>query len=102
MLELFGVDRRAESVYVTLLRQPAAGLRDIAKTLELSDGEVHDAFKQLARLSLVQPSREHPEMVCPVRPDVSLEYLLTREHAQLLRRQGQLESSRAAVAALIA
>ena len=92
VLEAFGVDRRAESVYLTLLKQPTAGVREIAEMLSLPEDEVHGALDELARLSLVRPSWENPGMIRPISPEVGLEYLLTREQAQLLRRQSQIES----------
>src|SRR5580658_2974964 len=102
MLEALGVNHCAESVYVLLLKQPMASVRELAGLLDLSEDEVHAALDELARLSLVRPSWDESGSMRPVSPDVGLEYLLTREQAQLLRRQSQIESSRAAVAALIA
>jgi hypothetical protein len=62
---------------------------------------IHDAFDELARLSLVRPSWDIPGTVRLVSPDIGLEYLLAKEQAEILRRQGQVESSRAAIATLI-
>jgi sugar-specific transcriptional regulator TrmB/DNA-binding CsgD family transcriptional regulator len=102
VLEVFGVDQQVETVYLTLLRQPAADAAEIAVETGLSADVVHQALDELARLALVRPSWEDAGTIRPVRPDIGLEYLLAREQTELLHRQNQIESSRAAIAALIA
>ncbi|HEY6312647.1 MAG TPA: LuxR C-terminal-related transcriptional regulator [Streptosporangiaceae bacterium] len=102
MLEVFGVSEHVESVYVTLLNRPTAGVQEIAKLLGLSEEQVHDALDELARLSLVRSLSEQPGTIHPVSPEIGLEYLLAREQAELLNRQHQIECSRASVAALVA
>jgi sugar-specific transcriptional regulator TrmB/DNA-binding CsgD family transcriptional regulator len=102
VLEAFGVEKETEAVYIALLNQPTAGVREIAELLGLSDGRIHQALAELARLSLVRPSWGDPRIIRPVSPDIGLQYLLAREEAELLQRQNQIESSRAAIAELIA
>jgi DNA-binding CsgD family transcriptional regulator/sugar-specific transcriptional regulator TrmB len=102
MLEVFGVERQVESVYLALLEHPAAGVRDIAHMLDISEDNVHDALDKLADLSLVGPKREGQGAIQLISPDVALSYLVARETAWLLQRQHQVENSRAAIATLIA
>lgn len=102
MLRAFGVDQQVEAVYFALLRQPAAGVGEIAVATGLSADVVHQALDRLARLALVRPSWEHPGTIRPVRPDIGLMHLLVREQTELLQRQNEVESSRAAIAALLA
>jgi sugar-specific transcriptional regulator TrmB/DNA-binding CsgD family transcriptional regulator len=102
VLELFGVGQEIESIYVAFLDHPAASAREIAGLLGITESQVHSAFDELARLSLVRSSWEEPGTIRPVRPDIGLPYLIAREQADLLRRQDQIEHSRAAIAALIA
>lgn len=102
MLEAFGVHQHVECVYVTLLNQPDLGISDIAEQLDLSEKQVHDALDELAQLSLVRPSWEDPGIIQPVNPEVGLGYLLAREQARVLRRQHEIEQTRASIEALIA
>jgi DNA-binding CsgD family transcriptional regulator/sugar-specific transcriptional regulator TrmB len=102
MLEVFGVDRQVESVYLALLEHPAAGVRDIAHMLDIREDDVHDALDKLADLSLVGPQRDGQGTIHLISPDVALSYLVAREKARLLQRQHQVENSRAAIATLIA
>jgi sugar-specific transcriptional regulator TrmB/DNA-binding CsgD family transcriptional regulator len=102
VLEALGIDHQVETVYLALLRQPAADAGEIAVATGLSADMVHQALDELARLALVRPSWENPGTIRPVRPDIGLEYLLVREQNELLERQNQIESSRAAITALIA
>lgn len=102
MLEPFGVDREIESVYIALLEHPAASAREIAELLGITESRVHSAFDELARLSLVHASAEEAGVIRPVRPDVGLQHLVTRAQVDLLKRENQIEHSRAAIAALIA
>ncbi|MDQ7911472.1 LuxR C-terminal-related transcriptional regulator [Phytohabitans sp. ZYX-F-186] len=102
MLEAFGVDPSAEKIYLAMLKQPGAGTASLAASLGWTEDAVKDALDELARLSLLRPSWEDPELLRPVLPEVGLEILLARQRAELLRRQHQIEEGRAAIEALVA
>jgi len=102
LLEAFGVDSRAESVYLAMLDHPAAGVAELAERLGLDSADVRSALDELARLSLLRPSWERPGVLRPVSPEIALESLLARQQAELLRRQHRLEEGRAALAVLLA
>jgi DNA-binding CsgD family transcriptional regulator len=82
-----------------LTQGPAVTKADRRRPLQ---SQVHTAFDELARLSLVHSSREQPGAISPVRPDIGLQYLVARAQADLLKRQNQIEHGRTAIAALIA
>jgi sugar-specific transcriptional regulator TrmB/DNA-binding CsgD family transcriptional regulator len=102
VLEAFGIDQQVEDVYRALLDHPSADVAELATISGMPVDHVRRALDELARLSLVRPSWEDPGKIRPVRPDIGLEYLVAREHAELLRRQHQIEISRGAVTSLIA
>jgi DNA-binding CsgD family transcriptional regulator/sugar-specific transcriptional regulator TrmB len=102
VLEPFGVERRAELVYLAMLKNRDAGTADIAREVGISEAEVHHAFDQLSRLKLLRPSWESPGTLRPVSPDVGMESLLAREEAELHQRQSQIERGRSALATLLA
>lgn len=102
MLEIFGVDRQVESVYLALVGHPAAGVQDIAILLGVSEEQVHEGLDELARLSLVGPRWDTQGTIDLISPEVALGYLVAREQARLMQRQHQVESSRAAISQLIA
>lgn len=102
MLEAFGVDPVAEAVYLAMLRRPDAALHELAAHLELGEDTVRSAFDELARLALLRPSWEDPMTLWPVTPELGLEVLLTRQQAELLARQHQIERGRAALAVVVA
>lgn len=102
MLEPFGVDPVAEAVYLAMLRRPDADMDDLADHLEIDQEKVRVALDELARLALLRPSWENPEALRPVTPEFGLEALLTRQQAELLSRQHQIERGRAALAVVVA
>jgi DNA-binding CsgD family transcriptional regulator/Mn-dependent DtxR family transcriptional regulator len=102
MLEAFGVDPRAETIYLAMLRRRDAGTASLAASLGWSEDAVKAALDELARLSLLRPSWEDPAELRPVAPEVGLAALLAHQRADLLRRQHQLEEGRAAIEALVA
>ncbi len=102
MLEAFGVDSRAEIIYLAMLRRRDAGTASLAESLGWSEDAVKTALDELARLSLLRPSWEDPTELRAVAPEVGLAALLARQRADLLRRQHQIEEGRAAIEALVA
>jgi DNA-binding CsgD family transcriptional regulator len=102
VLEAFGVNPSAEKIYLAMLKQPHAGTASLAAALGWTEESVKEALDELARLSLLRPSWEDPDVLRPVLPEVGLEILLTRQRAELMRRQHQIEEGQAAIEALVA
>lgn len=102
MLEAFGIDQSAETVYLAMLRQPDAGTGTLAESLGWTVDQVKAALDELARMSLLRPSWEDPDLLRPVVPEVGLELLLARQRAELLRHQHRIEEGRAAIETLVA
>lgn len=102
MLELFGLDNRAEAIYSATLARPDASVAELADELGLSQDEVTSVLDELAERCLLRSSWADPRSLRPVRPDIALEALVAREQADLARRRKQLEEGRAAIAAIVA
>ena len=102
VLEAFGVSSTAERLYIHLLRDPNARIEDIPGQLGWSGAEVRAALDELSNLALLRTSHADPPILEPVAPDVGLESLLARRQADLLARQQQLDTGRAALAMLVA
>jgi DNA-binding CsgD family transcriptional regulator/sugar-specific transcriptional regulator TrmB len=102
MLEALGMGHEAELVYRTILEHPTWGVAEVAAHLDWHDANVRTAMDTLADLRLLRPSPGNPGQLRPVSPQVGLAALLVRSEAELNRRQSQIETSRAAVAALAA
>lgn len=100
MLEAFGVSSAAEKLYLHLLREPHLRIDSLSHELGWSQQQVRATLDELSGLALLRPSPEHPRLLRPVAPDVGLESLLAGLQAELLARQHQLESGRAALAML--
>lgn len=100
MLEAFGVSSAAEQLYLHLLREPDLRTEAISEQLGWPEHEVRATLDELSRLALLRASPAHPRTLLPVAPGVGLESLLTRLQAELVARQHQLESGRAALAML--
>jgi DNA-binding CsgD family transcriptional regulator len=101
VLETFGIDAEAEAVYLAILQEPGSGVADLAMKLRWDDDRIRAALDELARLSLLHPSWDKPEVLHPVSPDIALERLLARKEADLLHRQNEIATSRAALAVLV-
>ena len=102
MLEAFGVSPTAEKLYLHLLREPNLRVEALSEQLGWPESEVRATLDELSGLALLRASPAHPRTLLPVAPDVGLESLLTRLQAELVARQHQWESGRAALAMLTA
>jgi sugar-specific transcriptional regulator TrmB/DNA-binding CsgD family transcriptional regulator len=102
VFEFFGVEPSVEAVYLAMLERPDAGIPDISQYLRVSDQDVYAAMDELARLALVRPSWENPEMMRAVTPSIGVESLFAQQHNELIQRQRRLEEGRASLAALVA
>ncbi|NML50200.1 helix-turn-helix transcriptional regulator [Streptomyces sp. R302] len=102
MLAVLGLDACAEAVYRAMLAEPRAGVAALAGAAGQTEEQVRDALDLLSELALVQPSAEREGGLRAVSPDIGMEILLARQHAELAAQQQRVETSRAAAARLIA
>ncbi|GAA1267483.1 helix-turn-helix transcriptional regulator [Sphaerisporangium rubeum] len=100
MLDPRALDPSTADVYRALLQHPEWGIGDIARHLSVPEERVREAFDLLADMALLRPSRNHPTLFRPVRPEVGLASLLAQTEAELQRRQQQIVDTRAAIAAI--
>ncbi|MFC8006997.1 helix-turn-helix domain-containing protein [Streptomyces olivaceus] len=97
VLTLFGLGADADVVYRTMLRNPRAGVPQVASQLGWHVDQVRQALDELSRLSLVRPSWEVPGKYQAVAPQVGLAVLLSRQEAELRERQEQVAASKVAL-----
>jgi DNA-binding CsgD family transcriptional regulator/sugar-specific transcriptional regulator TrmB len=102
LLEELGLDSEAESVYRLMLAHRDWGVGKIAEHLRVAESQVRDVLNRLADLTLLRQSRDVPEELYPVNPELALQLLLQRQQAELLERQQRFAESQAAVSSLIA
>ncbi|MEV6975734.1 helix-turn-helix transcriptional regulator [Kitasatospora sp. NPDC093806] len=102
MLTTLGLTRQAESVYRLMLGQPNWGVLRIAEELRWDEAAVRRAMDELADLELIRPSWEGGGAMRTVSPKVAFDALLARRQAEVARKQQEVESSRAAIAGLVA
>jgi DNA-binding CsgD family transcriptional regulator len=102
MLEAFGIDAAAEAVYFAILEQPDSGVAGLAGQLGWREDLIRAALDELARLTLLRPSWENPDVLRAVSPDIALEGLVARQEADLVHQQNEIATSRAALAMLLA
>lgn len=99
---LLGIGSAEETVYRTILENPSYGVTELSLELDWPVHQVRATLDELAKLSLLRPSWEEPDVLRLVRPEVGLAALLAREEAALLAKQQEIERSRTAVAQMIA
>ncbi len=99
---LLGIGSAEETVYRTILENPSYGVTELSLELGWPVHRIRATLDELARLSLLRPSWEEPDVLRLVRPEVGLAALLAREEAALLAKQQEIERSRTAVAQMIA
>ncbi|GAA3408379.1 hypothetical protein GCM10018952_05340 [Streptosporangium vulgare] len=102
MLMLLGIGSAEETVYRTILENPSYGVTELSLELGWPVHRIRATLDELAKLSLLRPSWEEPDVLRLVRPEVGLAALLAREEAALLAKQQEIERSRTAVAQMIA
>ncbi|MFE9428344.1 hypothetical protein ACFYNO_35950 [Kitasatospora sp. NPDC006697] len=91
MLESFGVAPIVEQVYRALLQSPRFNSRDLADRLDCRPDEIWNAVQELARLTLMRPSCEDPQVLRAVPLKFGLEILQARQEADLLAQPRQPE-----------
>ncbi|MEV6580503.1 LuxR C-terminal-related transcriptional regulator [Streptomyces sp. NPDC051582] len=102
MLDILGLDGVSEAVYRAMLADPQGGVQELCDQLGVSEGAVRAALDKLADLRLLRASRDVLGVMRPVSPELGLDMLLRRQEEELLRRQRELELSKAAAARAIA
>lgn len=102
MLEPLGLTGAAGTVYSAMLINPTWGVAELASYAGLSVAEVHLALDELAELELVRRTSDAPGQVRVMSPHAGLTLLLARAEADVKRRQQEIESTRAAIAAIAA
>lgn len=101
MLEELGLSTEAEAVYRLMLKHRDWGVAKIAENLYCSEAQIRSSLTKLADLALLRGSRELPDELRPVNPELALQFLLERQHAELLERQQRLAAAKASVSQLI-
>jgi DNA-binding CsgD family transcriptional regulator/sugar-specific transcriptional regulator TrmB len=81
-----------------MLGEPALGVAGLCERLALPESDVRDSLDELVRLSLVRESREDPERLRAVTPDIGLAAILHRQEEDLARRRHELALSRVTIA----
>ncbi|MFC7817658.1 MULTISPECIES: helix-turn-helix transcriptional regulator [unclassified Streptomyces] len=102
MLTSLGLGAVEEAVYRAMLSEPRSGVADLAVALGRPEGEVRRALDVLSELALVRPSAESQGGLRATAPEIAMEILMARQHADLAAQQERLESARAKAAQLIA
>ncbi len=101
MLEVFGLTRAAEFVYLAMLEYPDLDIDDLARRLKLELPELRANLDDLARYSLVQTAADGKSRRA-VNPEVGLSVLLAHQQADVSRRQAEIEEGRAVCDAFLA
>ncbi|MFF6886048.1 LuxR C-terminal-related transcriptional regulator [Streptomyces sp. NPDC012421] len=101
MLQALGLGAAVEAVYRGMLADPSGGVAELAARLGRTETQVREGLDQLVDLGLLKPSRDDPGALRAVRPELGLEVLLRRQEQELVRRQQELENSRAAAAQVV-
>ncbi len=102
MLDLLGINDIAFAAYRLWLRRKDMSTEEVSITLGYSTSTIRQARDRLVELSLLVPSREKPDRLVAVHPEVPLEQLLRQQHDQLIRRQEELIRARMQVSTLVA
>ncbi|AEH08041.1 MULTISPECIES: LuxR C-terminal-related transcriptional regulator [Protofrankia] len=102
MLDLLGIDDIALAAYRLWLRRKDMSAEEVGIALGCSTTTIRQACDRLVELSLLVPSRENPDRLVAVHPEVPLEQLFRQQHDQLIRRQEELIRARMQVSTLVA
>ncbi|MGP4014361.1 helix-turn-helix transcriptional regulator [Saccharopolyspora sp. 5N708] len=102
VLESLGLSSRTETVYRVMLAHADWGIAQVVEHLQVSEELVRESLDELADLSLLRPSWDQVGALRPVSPQVGLAALLQRAETEITQRQRQIETARAAIAAMTA
>ncbi|GAA3017099.1 LuxR C-terminal-related transcriptional regulator [Streptosporangium longisporum] len=98
MLQEWGLDNHADSIYRLVLTQKQWGISEIAEKLGIPETHVRSTIDRLVDLSLLHRSSG---ALRPGSPSVALHSLLQRQRTELLRRQEEFIAAEHAVDRLI-
>ncbi|MFJ1706913.1 LuxR C-terminal-related transcriptional regulator [Kitasatospora sp. NPDC088346] len=102
MLEMLGLSTAAEAVYRTMLTDPCLGVAQLCAHLALPETRVREALDQLADLTLLRQSLDHPGTLRAISPEIALDVVLRRQEEDVARRQQELAAQKAAAARAVA
>ncbi|WP_344441596.1 LuxR C-terminal-related transcriptional regulator [Kitasatospora nipponensis] len=102
MLSVLGLEPETEAVYAALLGCPQADLSDLLAITQLTEPVVRAALDHLVDRSFARPSRDNPDRLRAVSPQVALDMIIRRQEADLARRSQKLAANRAAAAEAMA
>jgi len=102
MLEQWGISYQSELVYRELLTRPELGVGQLAQVLKLSEGEVRQCLDELVAKALARESRDNPENMRAVRPEIALHGLLRSQELEVAQRLKDLAQSKASLADVVA
>lgn len=102
MLETFGLNAHAESVYRLMLVRQDRTVEEIAGQLGISSKKVAASLDRLTELRLLQRSPDADGYLMPVTPSVVFQTLLHQQQAELLRKQQEYVETQEAVTRLTA
>src|SRR5262245_25960601 len=100
MLGPLGLSVNAETVYRAMLINQAWGVDNLVGYTALSLTEVQRALDELADVALIRRAPDPPGIVRIASPQAGLAALLARAQADIVRRQQEIEATRAAIAAI--
>lgn len=101
MLEFFGLDTTAESVYRLMLAKPSLGVAELAEELAVEQGQVRATLNELFELSLIRQSVEREGHLRAVSPGLGLQSLLAKQQTELDRLTQRITDGRAAITAIV-
>lgn len=102
MLEIFGLDARAEAVYRLMLVRQDRSITEIAEHLGADEQDVADALDRLTELRLLRRGPDDSGYLMPVTPTVVFQAMLHQQQAELLRKQQEFVETQEAVTRLTA
>ncbi|WP_250280907.1 LuxR C-terminal-related transcriptional regulator [Frankia sp. CiP1_Cm_nod2] len=102
MFDLLGIDGIALAAYRMWLRRKDMSAEEVSSALGCPTGAVRQACDRLVALSLLVPSRESPDRLVAVHPEIPLEQLFRQQHDRLIRQQEELIRAHMQVSVLVA
>ena len=100
MLEIFGLETGAESVYRAMLDAPGVPMADVVKKVGLSGAQGRAAVADLWEQRLIRATDDE-DVPLALHPRTALPALVARRRAQLHQQQAQLDVAQASVDAAV-
>ncbi len=97
MLQVLGLDSKAEAVYRLLLERPELGIAGLADESGGTGDEIRSILDRLADLALIAPSWQGATNLQPVSPEVALNALLARRQAEVMRTQRDIVEAKSVI-----